>query len=58
MIVAYHYIFLTIIIFIVSNNFIHRMTVTRPDEYGVDEIVTELLPGMLFELNEIMSHYP
>ena len=23
----------------------NRMTVTRPDEYGVEETVTELVPG-------------
>ncbi len=23
----------------------HRMTFTRPDEYGVEETVTELMPG-------------
>lgn len=27
-----------------------RMTVTRPDEYGVEETVTELVPGKLLLL--------
>ena len=27
----------------------NRMTVTRPDEYGVEETVTELVPGKQFK---------
>lgn len=42
-------IFANIIVFIWGGLIIcYRMTVTRQDEYGVEETVTEILPGKSF----------